>query len=100
MTFLHTFRLVHKNIILHTLRLVHENNIFHTLMHENRTLHTLRLMHKYNIITFSEENPMLVQKSAVVFKSAANPSDKAACIVLEFKVCSNEMPLLAVSSCT
>ncbi len=50
--------------------------MLHSLMHENRTLHTLRLMHKYNIITFSEENPMLVQKSAVVFKSAAISSSK------------------------
>lgn len=52
---------------------------------------------------------MLVHKSAVVVLGslnplqsvAANPSDKAGFIVLEFKVCwSNEMPLLAVSSCT
>ncbi len=73
-TFLHTLRLVHKNTIY--MHYDHQNNIFHTLMHESRTLHTLRLMHKYNIITFSEENPMLVQKSAVVFKSAAISSSK------------------------
>ncbi len=110
--------------MLHTLRLIHKNNILHTLINAQNintlnawkphfTYFKVNAQIQYYEIFWGKSKCLCISqplwfiavgllKCSGPFQSVtANPSDKAGFIALEFKVCcSNEMPLLAVSSCT